>query len=155
MSTPGTSVSSGTKRSASGWKRLVVQPQYCIGCRTCEMACAFTHGASGQPGASRCVTVTTGKDEYVPMFCLQCDHAACVQSCPVKAITRDEATQMVLVDTEKCILCMACTVACPFGNMHFDPIRQLIHKCDLCKGYGDDPRCAMFCPTKCLTVERG
>jgi carbon-monoxide dehydrogenase iron sulfur subunit len=134
--------------------RLVVQPQYCIGCRACEMACAFTHGNKGQPGKSRCQTLSVAKDEYVPMLCLQCDHAACVQVCPVSAISRNEQTGVVLVDMEKCILCMACTVACPFGNMHIDAPNHAVVKCDLCAGYGDNPRCAMFCPTKCLSVEQ-
>lgn len=134
-------------------QRLVVQPQYCIGCRACEMACAFTHGNKGQPGTARCVTLTMGKDEYVPLLCLQCDHAACVHVCPVGAITRDDAAGVVYVDDAKCIRCMACTVACPFGNMHVDMLRGGVAKCDLCAGYGDNPRCAMFCPTKCLSVE--
>lgn len=136
-------------------QRLVVQPQYCIGCRACEMACAFTHGQQGQPGKSRCMTLTMAvKDEYVPMLCLQCDNAACVQVCPVFAISRNEQTGVVLVDMDKCMLCMACTVACPFGNMHFDAPNRAVVKCDLCAGYGDNPRCAMFCPTKCLSVEQ-
>jgi Fe-S-cluster-containing hydrogenase component 2 len=134
--------------------RLVVQPQYCIGCRACEMACAFTHGKDGQPGAARCQTITVGKDEYVPVLCLQCEHAACAEVCPVEAITVDPATHIVHVDQEKCVRCMACTVACPFGNMHFDRVGSHVHKCDLCAGHGDYPRCAMFCPTKCLQVER-
>ncbi len=135
--------------------RLVVQPHHCIGCRACEMACAFTHGEEGKPAASRCQTVTISAkaEEYVPMICLQCVHAACVQVCPVGAITRDDEKGVVVVDNERCIRCMACTVACPFGNMHFDPVHKLIHKCDLCRGCGDYPRCAMFCPTDCLTVE--
>jgi Fe-S-cluster-containing hydrogenase component 2 len=134
--------------------RLVVQPQHCIGCRACELACAFTHGSEGQPGDSRCRTLTVGQDEYVPVLCLQCDHAACVQSCPVGAISRDPVTRIVHVDKEKCVLCMACTVACPFGNMHFDAAGRFVHKCDLCAGHGDYPRCSMFCPTKCLSVEQ-
>jgi len=135
--------------------RLVVKPQHCIGCRACEMACAFTHGTDGQPAASRCQTITldAAAEQYVPMMCLQCEHAACVQVCPVGAITRDEASGLVIVDNEICIRCMACTVACPFGNMHYDPVRQLIHKCDLCRTRGGQPRCAMFCPTACLSVE--
>lgn len=136
--------------------RLVVQPQHCIGCRACEMSCAFSHGDHGQPGASRCKTITLSEkaEEYVPMMCLQCEHAACVQSCPTGAITRDAKNQVVYVDHQVCIQCMACTVACPFGNMHVDPSKKMVHKCDLCAGCGDYPRCAMFCPTKCLTVER-
>ncbi len=137
--------------------RLIIQPRHCIGCRACEMACAFSHGKDGKPAASRCQTVTLAKadEEYVPMMCLQCENAACVSACPADAITRDEATKIVHVDNDRCIRCMACTVACPFGNMHFDPTQQLIHKCDLCAGYGDYPRCAMFCPTDCLGVEQG
>ncbi len=134
--------------------RLVIQPQLCIGCRTCEMACAFTHGKDGQPGASRCQTMTVAKEEYVPMMCLQCDNAACIQSCPVSAISMNGQTRIVIVDLARCIRCMACIVACPFGNMYFDLAAQMIHKCDLCTAYGDYPRCAMFCPTKCLAVER-
>jgi Fe-S-cluster-containing hydrogenase component 2 len=133
--------------------RLVVQPNLCTGCRSCELACAFTHGAGGSPGASRCVTLTVGKDEYVPMFCLQCDNAACAKVCPVDAITMDEKRRVLVLDYAKCVHCMACTVACPFGNMHFDASHSLVHKCDLCTGHGDVPRCALFCPSKCLTVE--
>ena len=134
--------------------RLVIKPQHCIGCRACELACAFSHGGgNGQMGAARCQTVTVGKDEFVPMMCLQCDNAACVQACPVDAITRDEDNKLVLVDNDLCIRCMACTVACQFGNMHFDPAAELIHKCDLCQTAGGTPRCAMFCTTECLSVE--
>ncbi len=134
-------------------QRLVIKPQHCIGCRACEMACAFTHGKEGQPGASRCQTITVAKEEFVPMMCLQCDNAACIDVCPVSAISMNEATRVVMVDSERCIRCMACTVACPFGNMHFDPGQTMIHKCDICAGHGDYPRCAMFCPTECLSVE--
>lgn len=134
-------------------QRLVVQPQDCTGCRACEMACAFTHGLNGQPGATRCTTLVVGKDEYVPMLCLQCENAACVQVCPVGALAMDPLTRVVKLNDQKCVRCMACTVACPFGNMHVEARTGRVFKCDLCAGYGDQPRCAMFCPSKCLTVE--
>jgi carbon-monoxide dehydrogenase iron sulfur subunit len=86
-------------------------------------------------------------------MCLQCDNAACVASCPVRAISRDEERGLVLVDGERCIGCMACVVACPFGNMHAAPAAGAVHKCDLCATCGGTPRCALFCPTRCLTVE--
>ncbi len=134
--------------------RLVVKPDLCIGCRTCELSCAFTHGREGMPGASRCITHTVAEDEYVPMMCLQCDDAACAQACPTDALALDEATGVVLLDQDRCVRCLACTVACPFGNLHFDPTLKLVHKCDLCAGHGNQPRCALFCPTKCLLVEQ-
>ncbi len=136
--------------------RLVIQPQFCIGCRACEMSCAFTHGSEGNPAAARCQTVTLAApaESYVPMMCLQCAHAACVTACPTGAVRRDGGTGVVVVDNDLCVRCMACTVACPFGNMHFDPAQALIHKCDLCRGHGGYPRCAMFCPTDALKVDR-
>ena len=133
--------------------RLVVEPHLCTGCRSCELACAFTHGQNGRPGASRCITISKNEEEHVSVLCLQCDHAACVKVCPVTAITQDEATRIVHVDQDICIQCQACTVACPFGNMQFDPATNQVAKCDLCATHGGYPRCTLFCPTKSLTVE--
>ena len=48
--------------------------------------------------------------------------------------------------------CGACTVACPFGNIAFDPAVEIVVKCDLCKG---EPACARFCPTKTLEFTSG
>ena len=135
-------------------KRLVVQPQYCIGCKACEMACAFTHGDGGQPGTPRVSVQTVAPKQYVPMLCLQCDEAACMAACPVEAITRNPDTGVVKVNMDKCVLCMACTVACPFGNMHVESVlSNAVVKCDLCEDHGGIPRCAQFCPTGCLSVE--
>ena len=134
-------------------KQLVVQPHLCSGCRACEMACAFTHGNNGQPGKSRCLSLTVATNEYVPMLCMQCDFAACIQVCPANAIKRHQLTSIVQIDQKKCVKCMACTVACPFGNMHFDAVNRAVVKCDMCEDHGNDPRCAMFCPTKCLSLE--
>ncbi|MFH0900146.1 MAG: 4Fe-4S dicluster domain-containing protein [Pseudomonadota bacterium] len=133
--------------------RLVVQPHLCTGCRSCELACAFAHGAKGIPGSSRCVTVSVGKSAFVPMLCLQCDEAACAKVCPTAAIVLDDSTGVWSIDQDRCIRCMACTVACPFGNMHVDRASSSVNKCDLCADQGGHPRCAMFCPSKCLVVE--
>ncbi len=134
--------------------RLIVTPRKCTGCRSCELACAFTHGEGGQPGTSRCATLTVASTEFVPMLCLQCDHAACIDVCPVGAVTRDASTEVVHVDEARCIRCFACTVACPFGNMHLDRDASAVLTCDLCAGHGGDPRCARFCPTGALTTVR-
>ena len=134
-------------------KRLVVHPHHCIGCKACEVACAFTHGNSGQPGTSRCVIVETATDEFVPMLCLQCAEAACVQVCPSGALRKDADAGVVRLDQSRCVQCMACTVVCPFGNVHVDTSKNRVVKCDLCEGFDNEPRCARYCPQECLTVE--
>ncbi len=50
-------------------------------------------------------------------------------------------------DPERCVRCMGCVVACPFGKIYLDPGNDTIVKCDVC---GGNPACAMFCPTKAL-----
>jgi Fe-S-cluster-containing hydrogenase component 2 len=131
--------------------RFYVNPILCTGCRTCELACSFTHSINGKPGRSRIYPLPGGApDLWVPVTCLQCDDPACAKSCLVNAITRNPETGAMDLDQEKCVRCMACIAACPFGCSLFDSYHNLVVKCDLCVG---DPACAHFCPTKALRYE--
>jgi Fe-S-cluster-containing hydrogenase component 2 len=129
-------------------KRFVVTPELCTGCRTCELACSFTHSVKGRPGLSRIYPIDGGfKDLWVPVTCLQCEDAACAKACLVDAIKRNPETGAMDLDENRCIRCMACVAACPFGCSLIDSANNLVVKCDLC---GGDPACAHFCPTKSL-----
>ena len=128
--------------------RFVVKPELCIGCRTCELACSFAHAKDGRQGRSRIFAMAGGfKELWVPLTCLQCEEAACAKACLVDAITRNPVTGAMDLDHEKCVRCMACLAACPFGCSLIDEQQDLVVKCDLC---GGDPACAKFCPTKAL-----
>jgi anaerobic carbon-monoxide dehydrogenase iron sulfur subunit len=137
-------------------KRLFITPGRCIGCRGCELACAFAHpvqkktlgGTTTIPGRTRIRAYPMDAERHVPVVCLQCDTAACVAVCPTNALVRNKATGAIEVLTERCVRCMMCTVACPFGNIHDEPSASEIVKCDLC---GGDPACAKFCPSAALT----
>ena len=50
----------------------------CIACGKCELACAFSHGRNGQPGAARIHVLRRGPERGIPLTCLQCHDAACV-----------------------------------------------------------------------------
>jgi Fe-S-cluster-containing hydrogenase component 2 len=127
--------------------RFVIDPVLCTGCRTCELACAFSHAKNLKQGRSRIYPLSHAQDKYVPITCLQCDDAACVKSCFFNALRRNEITGAIELDLNRCVKCMACVAACPFGCALFDDIHNEVVKCDLCKG---DPACAHFCPTKAL-----
>jgi anaerobic carbon-monoxide dehydrogenase iron sulfur subunit len=133
-------------------RTLVVTPEKCIGCRTCEITCAFSHPIKGMPGKTRIRAFPLRPPEAgIPIVCFQCDSAACVTVCPTQALQRNEQTGAIDLIAERCILCKACVYACPFGNMGFhdggptEPIS--VHKCDLC---GGDPQCAKYCPSGAL-----
>lgn len=128
-------------------KMLTVTPTRCIGCRTCEVACAFRHSHDRLPGRSRVQVRTVDREVFVPILCLQCDEAACVKACPVFALWRDMDTGAIVVKEDRCIRCNACVPACPFGNLAVESPEQAVIKCDLCEG---DPACARFCPTGAL-----
>jgi Fe-S-cluster-containing hydrogenase component 2 len=109
--------------------RLVVTPNLCTGCRTCELACAFAHSVDGKPGRSRIYPLPAGSpDAYTPVVCFQCDDPACVKSCLVDAITMNEETGAVDLDQEKCVKCGACTAACPFGCALHDTVHSAPRK---------------------------
>jgi len=118
--------------------RYKVIPSLCIGCRTCELACAFTHSQDKKPGRSRIYPIAYAKDKYVPVVCLQCDDAACAKSCMFDALKRNEETGAI-------------EAACPFGCSLIDDVHDEVVKCDVC---GGKPACVQFCPTKALIYEK-
>src|SRR5204863_5335614 len=84
------------------------------------------------------------------MPCLHCDHAPCLQACPVAAITkRDDG--VVLVDQATCVGCMFCFWACPFGVPQFGAEGKM-SKCTFCADRPAElPRaCEEVCPTKAI-----
>lgn len=131
--------------------RFEVIPSLCIGCRTCELACAFTHTRDKKPGRSRIYPIKYAPDKYVPVTCLQCDDAACVKSCMFDALKRNEETGAIELNEERCVKCGACVAACPFGCALIDEVHNEIVKCDLCEG---TPACVQFCPTKALIYKK-
>lgn len=129
-------------------KKLFVTPHRCIGCRACEIACSFVHSKTPMnPALTRVRAYTFTPTVSSVVLCLQCDDAACIRVCPTNALPRDPVTGVVYTDSNKCVKCMMCTVACPFGNIHLDRQANEIVKCDTCAG---DPACAKFCPSRAL-----
>jgi anaerobic carbon-monoxide dehydrogenase iron sulfur subunit len=124
-------------------KVLVTDYEKCTGCRICELVCSVKHEGVSNPSRSRIKVVKwESEGRYVPMSCQQCESAPCLLICPVKAISRDESLNRVMVDYDVCIGCRMCVAICPFGAMGFDVLAKKVMKCDLCDG---DPQCARFC----------
>lgn len=124
-------------------KILVVSPDKCIGCRSCELACSFGHTGEFNPKNSAVTVIAFDEAALaVPVMCMQCEDAFCVKVCPVGAAHKNEAGAVV-IDQNKCIGCKMCLTVCPLGNMSYNSKEKKMVKCNLCDG---DPECAKICP---------
>lgn len=123
----------------------------CIGCRTCEVACAVAHqdDFTAQTFTSR-LRVVKGDAYTTAVGCHQCEDAPCANVCPTHAISRTAGTW--LVEQTRCIGCKSCMVACPFGAMQVRLVgnRAQALKCDLCAHREGGPACVEACPTHAL-----
>ncbi|MGD8522895.1 MAG: 4Fe-4S binding protein [Desulfobacterales bacterium] len=130
---------------------LVLNKKDCMGCHACEIACKQEHGLGVGP---RLVRVIEGSYEFIPIYCHHCTKAACIEACPVAAISRNEQG-IVLIDGDLCIGCKDCLAACPFGAMQFEDNQEIAVKCDLCVqrlAESKPPACMSVCPTGCIRL---
>jgi formate dehydrogenase iron-sulfur subunit len=183
----GTAVAGLTSTAKAGPKNILspdrngvlVDTTVCIGCRSCEYACRTAHGLASPPlesyadksvfkemrrpdsGALTVVNqfpnpVKSDLPYYVKVQCMHCDHPACVSACIVGAFSKQE-NGSVIWDTDKCIGCRYCMVACPFQVPSFEydkAIQPEIRKCDFCITRTTNnqlPACVEACPVEALT----
>jgi carbon-monoxide dehydrogenase iron sulfur subunit len=147
-------------------KTVFVNPERCIGCKQCQIACAVEHSQSKslyeaifeEPKSRPRVLVAPGLylDTSFPNKCRHCDPAPCMTVCPTAAIHRDLSTGIVLVDQLKCIACAMCAMVCPFDVITFYPTstnKLAAIKCDHCierQNRGEVPACVEACKVDAL-----
>ncbi len=144
----------------AGKLTIYINPERCMGCKACTMACAIEHSISKdvfhavmeRPKPKARVDVVVAGFFNVPMRCQHCEDAPCVKACPTGAISRTEEGFVVL-NAAKCIGCLMCVMACPFGHPEFEPEYKAVIKCDGCferVREGKEPACVEACPTNAL-----
>ncbi|MDZ4246199.1 MAG: 4Fe-4S binding protein, partial [Dehalococcoidia bacterium] len=102
----------------------------CIGCYACVVACQMEHAFPPHPsfppvaepeGVSLTSVYRYGPfmegnkvtQYFIPMSCMHCSDAPCIQACPKSALYKDPLTGTTMVDKEKCIGCRFCLWVCP------------------------------------------
>jgi carbon-monoxide dehydrogenase iron sulfur subunit len=89
-------------------------------------------------------------DQPVPLHCMHCTDAPCVQVCPTGAMARTEPGGPVVCQEAACVGCSLCVLACPYGVLRLNRAGSTVVKCDLCVDrleQGLDPACAEACPS--------
>ncbi len=139
---------------------VLVDPKRCLGCRSCELACAVAHSKAGELLATvlagerprKRIYVEPTERQAVPVVCRHCEKAPCLTVCPTGAISRKGPGEPVLIDLSLCIGCRSCYLVCPFGVIEFVPELGTAIKCDLCHPRAK-PACVEACPTGALSFE--
>ncbi|HWQ49655.1 MAG TPA: 4Fe-4S dicluster domain-containing protein [Methanosarcina sp.] len=160
-------------------KDVMIRPERCMGCRSCEIACAVAHSRSKslfsaigeEPAPKKRIYLEYIPDLGVslPITCRHCDDASCVSVCPTKALYKDETVSTVSYDPDRCVDCWRCATVCSrFTSLYqlilvmgcwtssMNDNRRVINRqaeagitCDLCEGR-DMPACVEACPTHAL-----
>ncbi|MCL1847826.1 MAG: 4Fe-4S dicluster domain-containing protein [Coriobacteriia bacterium] len=126
---------------------------YCVGCRTCQIACKEKNGLSIGVLYRRVRSYETGAFPtpgyyHFASTCNHCLNPICVRVCPSGSmhIAEDESIQH---DDEICIGCKSCVNSCPYGVPQYLEDKEIAGKCDLCidlRAKGENPVCVDACP---------
>lgn len=150
---------------------VLVDTTRCLGCRSCEMACAKAHDLprpdfDPKTGYDKPRTMSeiqwtavsryqTGSGSvYVKRQCMHCFQPACVAACPTKAMYKTSRGPVIWREN-KCMGCRYCMISCPFDvpRFEFGSAVPRIQKCILCwyrLEKGEQPACVQNCVGKAL-----
>ncbi len=100
---------------------MVIDLSRCVGCDYCVYACQATNDTTDEMRWNIRIDdrTRTGEVFHLTRPCLHCQHAPCVEVCPVKA-TYHREDGLVVMDYDKCIGCRYCQTACPYGARSFN-----------------------------------
>ena len=149
------------------FKFLSTDSTYCLGCKSCELACATRnatkHSLDQDLMVHRTVVpniiVTQSQDKKIPAHCRHCKDAICLQLCPAKAITKEK--EVVIINHDTCTGCGICEQGCPYGVITMttytkdQKAKKIANKCDMCMDRqlkDKEPLCYTACPTKAISL---
>ena len=161
---------SGKNKNEEEFVGILYDSTRCIGCQSCEMACAEAYGFPlpedyPEAGVVRKTSTTqrvainafeTSKGEqYMRTACNHCSSPACASACLTKAMLKTEEGP-VIWRGDKCMGCRSCMIACPFNvpKFEYDSPNPKIEKCRMCYEKlqeGEIPVCVANCPAEALT----
>ncbi len=141
---------------------IAIQYELCLGCHSCELACAVAHsdsknlrGAIGETSPAARIFVEAAPPYKLPMTCRHCKDAPCVDACSSGAM-RSDGSGLVSNAAGTCVGCWMCVMVCPYGVVRPDYRLKQAVKCNReCMGCAAIPACVQACPTGALTFVSG
>lgn len=127
-------------------------PVRCTGCGACVVACQLWNArpaslAWRQVRTLRLGSGTGSRTVHVSLACLHCADPPCVHACPVGALYKRSDDGIVGIEAARCIGCLLCASACPFGAPRLASDGK-VEKCTFCgdRPLGTPRACEEVCP---------
>lgn len=103
---------------------MAIDTRKCVGCHACTVACIAENrlppGVVYRPVLMEEVGhFPQPRLKFIPKPCQHCQNPPCIPVCPVEA-TWKRKDNVVVVDYDKCIGCLRCVSACPYGARSLD-----------------------------------
>ena len=115
---------------------MIFDQNKCVGCTDCEIACKKVNSVpKGQMRLfieDKTDPLNLKEKRYVRVSCQQCEDAPCVTVCPTKACHKDEKTGITTMNTDDCIACKYCIVACPYDVRFINHETRAAESCNFC-----------------------
>ncbi|MDP8937189.1 MAG: dimethyl sulfoxide reductase anchor subunit [Actinomycetota bacterium] len=133
----------------------------CVGCHSCEVACAEQNDRPVGEAWRRVGELESGafpdtRRFNLSMACNHCLEPTCLSGCPTKAYEK-LPNGIVAHLADECVGCEYCIWNCPYEVPVFSETKRIVSKCDLCKPRleeGQSPACVLACPTFAIGVEK-
>ena len=149
----------------------------CVGCRSCEVACAEENDQPSPPpvddksvfahkrrNTEDLYTVVNQYREatatepaiYRKSQCMHCNEPCCASVCFAGAFTKTPEGP-VLYNPSLCVGCRYCVMACPYYALSYEydnPTTPKVQRCTMCYSRikeGKNPACADACPNGAIT----
>lgn len=132
---------------------MIFDQNKCVGCTDCEIACKKVNSVpKGQMRLfiqDKTDPLNLKEKRYVRVSCQQCEDAPCVNVCPTKACHKDKKTGITTMNTDDCIACKYCIVACPYDVRFINHETRAAESCNFCLDTnlkdGHEPACIEAC----------
>lgn len=132
---------------------MIFDQNKCVGCSDCEIACSKVNKVPKGQHRLYVEDQTNPNNimdkKYMRISCQQCIDSPCTQVCPTNACHRDSITDIVTMNTDDCIGCKYCIVACPYDVRFINEQTKAAENCNFCKDTnlkeGKIPACVESC----------